>query len=263
MVSAKASDKMFRSRASDGRAIDKRVQLNKRLQQHDFSQWILDILSPRTGEQVLEIGCGRGTQTIPIAQSIGQSGHIGFLDRSAESVAYVQSEIAQLTSASPFTGDMDDIDQLLVDGDETYDLAFSVYALYYARDPGAVLNSMLNRLSPGGRLCVVGPDTPHGLVELARLFHSIPATVDESLRFRNTVVEPFFKSNFSKIQIHILKNPQHFSDPDDFLEFYQQTTYFEPTAQEEIRQHVAKQMTDGSDFFIDKISYAVIAKKNF
>ncbi|MEK7295469.1 MAG: methyltransferase domain-containing protein [Actinomycetota bacterium] len=261
MVSSQASEKVFRNRASDGEAIDKRVQLNKRLQQHDFSRWILELLRPVSGERVLEIGCGRGTQTIPVANAVGPKGLVSFLDSSRESVNYARSMIVGLTNANPLTGEMDDIDELLANDTARYDLIYSVYALYYARDPIAVLQTMLNRLSPGGRLCVVGPDTPHGLVELARQFHPIPAAVDESLRFRSIIVEPFFKSNFDNAEIHILKNPQHFSDPDQLIEFYRQTTYFEPSAQAEIRNHIAARMANGAEFVIDKFSYAVIAKK--
>lgn len=262
MVVPHTSKQTFRNRASDGEAVDKRVQLNKQLQQHDFSRWILDLLRPIHGERILEIGCGRGAQTIPVAQAVGQTGFISFLDRSSESVDYVQSMITGITGTKPMTGEMDNTSELLTNDVAGYDLAFSVYALYYARDPKEVLQTMLNHLSPGGRLCVVGPDTPHGLVELARQFHPIPAEVDESLHFRNTIVEPFFKSNFGNIEVHILKNPQHFSDPDQFIEFYHQTTYFDPSAQNKIREHVATQMANKSEFVIDKFSYAVIAKKD-
>lgn len=262
MIIPQASEKTFRHRASDGDAVDKRVQLNKRLQQHDFSQWILDLLSPSLGERILEIGCGRGTQTIPIAQAVGKTGFISFLDRSTESVAHVQSMIEEITGTNPMTGDMDDIKEHL-DGEGTkYNLAFSVYALYYAHNPNAVLQTMFDQLSPGGRLCIVGPDTPHGLVELARQFHPIPATVDESLEFRKTTVEPFFKSHFDSVKIHVLKNPQHFTDPDQFIEFYRQTTYFEPSVQGKIQEFVAARMTNGYEFVIDKFSYAVIATKD-
>lgn len=262
MVVPQDSKRAFRNRASDGVAVDKRVQLNKKLQQHDFSQWVVDLLHPNLGDRVLEIGCGRGAQTIPVARAVGRNGFVGFLDRSSESVDYVQSMIADITGSRPMAGEMDSINELLANDGVKYDLAFSVYALYYADDPIAVLQSMLNHLATGGRLCVIGPDSPHGLVDLARQFHSIPAQVDDSLRFRNNIVEPFFKSNFDNVEVRILKNPQYFSDPNQVLEFYRQTTYFEPTAVNEVQKHVASRMANGSEFVIEKFSYAVIAKRD-
>ena len=96
------------------------------------------------------------------------------------------------------TGEMDDIDELLGDDVAEYDLAFSVYALYYARDPNAVLQTMLNHLSPGGRLAIIGPDSPHGLVELVRLFIRFQPRL--STRMYNSgsrPSEPFFRSRIS------------------------------------------------------------------
>lgn len=262
MVDPQESENAFRNRASDGKAVDKRVQLNRQLQQHDFSRWVLEILRPVRGERVLEIGCGRGAQTIPLAESIGNLGFVSFLDRSAESVDYVESMIAGTTGTNPLIGEMDNLDRLLADQVEEYDLAISVYALYYARDPKSVLKSIFNHLSHGGRLCVVGPDSPNGLVELARQFHSIPTSVDDSLQFRIATVEPFFKSHFDNVEIHILNNPLRFADPDLLAEFYGQTTYFDSSAKEDIRKLAAARMSNGTEFVLDKFSYAVIAKKS-
>ena len=79
MVGSQASEKAFRNRASDGEAVDKRESNSTGdCSNMDFSRWILDLLRPNHGERVLEIGCGRGTQTIPLAQAVGQTGFVSF-----------------------------------------------------------------------------------------------------------------------------------------------------------------------------------------
>lgn len=61
-----------------------------------------------------------------------------------------------------------------------YDLAYSVYAFYYANNPSNVHNKMYQRLTPAGRLCSNGPDGPHGLMEIVQKFHPIPTQVEST-----------------------------------------------------------------------------------
>lgn len=249
-------------RATDSEYLAKRMEMNKGFQLYDFGQWAIEQIKPKEGDRALDVGCGRGTQAIPLSGIIGQSGEITLVDLSQESVSHVLSCVSEKTKSRGIHGSMDNIATLLGSESKDYDLAYSVYALYYANNSTEVLNEMYKRLAPGGRLCIIGPDGPHGLVEIARKFHAIPPQVDRSFEFRSKVVEPFFKNIFSKFEISFLKNPQSITDPKQFIEFYRQTTYYAKEAENELQAFVENKINENGELKFDKYSYAVTAEKS-
>jgi ubiquinone/menaquinone biosynthesis C-methylase UbiE len=248
-------------RATDSNYLAKRMEMNKGFQFYDFGQWAVEQIKPKIGDKALDVGCGRGTQAIPISSIIGKIGEIALIDLSRESVNHVLSCIGENTNARGMFGSMDNIATLLGSESDSFDVVYSVYALYYANNPTQVLGEMYSRLAPGGRLCIIGPDGPHGFVEIARRFHAIPPEVDSSFEFRSKIVEPFFKNSFPKFDISFLKNPQSITDPDKFIEFYRQTTYYVADAENDLRSFAADEINKNGAVIFNKYSYAVSATK--
>lgn len=249
------------NRATDSGYLARRMEMNKDFQRFDFSQWAIEQIEPSKSAKVLDVGCGRGAQAIPISEIIGKSGEITLIDLSQDSVSYVLSCVNEKTKSNGVHGSMDKISTLLGPESSNYDLAYSVYALYYANNSTCVLNEMYKRLRPGGRLCIIGPDGPHGLVEIVRKFHAIPSQVDSSFDFRAKVLEPFFKTNFSEFRISFLKNPQSVTVPDRLIEFYRQTTYYAKQIEKELHKFASDQIKEKGALIYDKYSYAINAKK--
>jgi len=248
-------------RAIDSDYLAKRMELNKSFQAYDFGRWTMEHLNPQVGFRVLEVGCGRGTQSISVSDIIGQSGEISLIDLSRESVDYVLRCLEGKVHARGICGGMDDLSVLLGHESQAYDLAYSVYALYYANNPYDVLTEMYKRLKSGGNLCVVGPDGPHGLVEIVRRIHDIPLQVDNSFIFRSKFVEPFFKENFQEFKVAFLKNPQSITDANLLVEFYRQTTYYDKYAENALRSFAENKIAECGQLTFNKYSYAVTGKK--
>lgn len=251
----------FIERSTSASSLDARLEANRRSQKIDFKEWSVKILSPEEGDKVLEIGCGTGSQTIPVAMKIGKRGSLTFVDLSAQSVATVSEKLGSSTTQRGIVGNMDDIDDLLDPDNEKFDLIYSVYAMYYAKEPKRLLDNLLNRLSPNGRLCILGPESPHGFVELARKYFEIPEEVDRSLNFRTGVVESFMKKNFQSFQVFIIRNPQFFYSVEDSLEFFRNTTYYSHKFEKQISEAIEKEISAKSVFVVDKYSSATSARR--
>jgi SAM-dependent methyltransferase len=98
---------------------------------------LLDLLAPRAGERILDLGCGDGTLTQLIAARADVTG----VDASPEQVA-----------AACARG----LDAAVADGtglafDAVFDAVFSNAALHWMRDPDAVIGGVWRALKPGGR----------------------------------------------------------------------------------------------------------------
>jgi ubiquinone/menaquinone biosynthesis C-methylase UbiE len=250
----------FIERSTSSSSLDARLDANKLSQKIDFKEWSVNTLSPKEGDKVLEIGCGTGSQTKPVAEIIGDRGSLTFVDLSAQSVATVRKKLGSLTTYRGIVGNMDEIDNLLVSDKTKFDLIFSVYALYYSNRPERLLESLFNRLSSEGRLCIIGPESPHGFVELARKYFQIPQEVDRSLNFRTEVVEGFLKKNFQAYDVVVIRNPQFFYQAKDAIEFFRNTTYYSQRFERQIFEFIENEILDKSVFMVDKYSSAVIAQ---
>src|ERR1700741_2005510 len=54
----------------------------------------LDLAAPRTGDRVLDMGCGAGTTVLELASRVGAGGHVLGADVSESSVARAEQRIA-------------------------------------------------------------------------------------------------------------------------------------------------------------------------
>lgn len=104
----------------------------------DLGSPVLDLLAPRPGERILDLGCGDGALTKKIAD-LGCD--VVGVDGSAEMIAAAR-ELG--------------LDARVVDGQalgfhEEFDAVFSNAALHWMKKPGAVIAGVWRALRPGGR----------------------------------------------------------------------------------------------------------------
>ncbi|MGM0561785.1 MAG: class I SAM-dependent methyltransferase [Pseudomonadota bacterium] len=118
-----------------------------------LGQGVVELLAPRPGERILDLGCGDGTLTEIIA---GSGAEVIGSDSAPDMVA-----------ASKARG----LDARLMDGhelafDAPFDAVFTNAALHWMTQPDRVLDSVSRALKPGGRF--VGEFGGHGNVAAIR-----------------------------------------------------------------------------------------------
>ncbi|HVC34246.1 MAG TPA: methyltransferase domain-containing protein [Chloroflexota bacterium] len=117
---------------------------------------LIELLDPRPGDRVLEVGCGSGQALQFIARRIGPAGR-------AVGVEYGPNAATRLLSArdatgcSPFEPVKADA-QVLPFADETFDAVLCVNVLEAVPDRLGALREMRRVLQPGGRALVAHDD---------------------------------------------------------------------------------------------------------
>jgi SAM-dependent methyltransferase len=102
----------------------------------------------RTGEVVLDIGCGAGATTLALAQAVGPTGHVTGLD--------VSAPLHNLARSRPDVAG--NIDWVLADASSypfapaSVDLMFSRFGVMFFGDPVAAFTNLHGALRPNGRL---------------------------------------------------------------------------------------------------------------
>ena len=111
-----------------------------------------EVLAPRHGERVLEVGPGTGYYTLDVADWVGPDGKVEILD--------VQSEMLEHTMGRAIEGGIDNVVPTQADAtampyeDACFDAAFLVTVLGEVPDQDAALRELARVLKPGGRLVV-------------------------------------------------------------------------------------------------------------
>jgi trans-aconitate methyltransferase len=119
----------------------------------DLAGPVLDLLAPKSGERILDLGCGDGVLTARLA-TLGCD--VLGVDSSPEQVAAARKRGVHAECR----------DGAALDFDRAFDAVFSNAALHWMRDPDAVIAGVHRALVPGGRF--VGEFGGHGGLDRIR-----------------------------------------------------------------------------------------------
>jgi ubiquinone/menaquinone biosynthesis C-methylase UbiE len=112
---------------------------------------LVELLDPQSGERALDVGCGRGAVTLPLAQVVGGDGSVDAIDVAPAMVAATQGLVEQagLTHVRVAVGDAADLRGY---DDHGYDIVASSLVLFFIDGPADVLGGWARKLRPGGRI---------------------------------------------------------------------------------------------------------------
>jgi trans-aconitate methyltransferase len=106
-----------------------------------LGQGVLDLLQPKSGERILDLGCGPGQLTQQIAES---GALVTGIDLSPEMIGQARQNYPALKFILG--------DAATMQFNEEFDAIFSNAALHWMQDAAAVANAMARALKVGGRL---------------------------------------------------------------------------------------------------------------
>ena len=111
-----------------------------------------EILDPKPGERILEVGPGTGYYTLDVAEWVKPDGRVDILDLQQEMLDHTMRRAAErgLTNVTPIQSDA----TAMPYEDATYDAAYLTTVLGEIPDQDAALRELARVLRPGGRLVV-------------------------------------------------------------------------------------------------------------
>ncbi|HEX4171296.1 MAG TPA: class I SAM-dependent methyltransferase [Acetobacteraceae bacterium] len=102
------------------------------------------------GESVLEIGCGTGAVTLPLAQAVGEHGRVVAVDIAEPMLGVARQRLAEsgMRNVTLLLGDA----QVMPLERSAFDVVISRMGVMFFADPVAAFRNMAGALKPGGRL---------------------------------------------------------------------------------------------------------------
>lgn len=134
-------------------------------------------LAPMPGERALDVGCGRGAATIPLAEGVGAGGSVLGIDLAPRMVEATAADLAHLPQVEVRVADARSPGL----PPASFDVLASSLVLFFLSEPLEAVRAWTALLVPGGRLGIAtfGPsESP--LAEVDRLFSPYlpPAVLD-------------------------------------------------------------------------------------
>ena len=117
---------------------------------HESLALLLACLRLTGGESVLEIGCGTGAVTVPLAQAVGERGRVVAVDIAEPMLAACRQRVGEsgMHNVTLLLGDA----QVMTFERATFDIATSRMGVMFFADPVAAFRNIGDALKPGGRM---------------------------------------------------------------------------------------------------------------
>ena len=111
---------------------------------------LLDVASAQPGEHVLDIACGTGLVTFPLARAVTGSGRVAATDISQSMIDIIRREAEKrgLAQVDAFRADAETLDAL---PDNSFDLVTCALGFMYFPEPDRAMSEIMRVLKPGGR----------------------------------------------------------------------------------------------------------------
>jgi SAM-dependent methyltransferase len=111
----------------------------------------VQVLAPRAGEHILDIGCGCGDTTLALAKAVGAAGSVVGVDVSRPMLEVARNRPADGLNLEFIAGDAQTADL----GAARFDAVYSRFGVMFFADPAAAFANIRAAIRPGGRMTFV------------------------------------------------------------------------------------------------------------
>lgn len=197
---------------------------------------LVGLLQLREGENVLDLGCGRGACLFPAAEAVGPKGRVLGVDLSAEMVKLCAADVVDYGFGGWTGVRQGDVQEFV--SEEQFDAVSAGMVLFLLPDPAAGLANIAKALKPGGRFAATTFPTQDGRLaagwESAEIIGEvlggyIPAGVDNpwipvlgvgtALANAETTVDAVRAAGFREVEISSIDAVSHFDSVDAYIKW--------------------------------------------
>ncbi|MEZ4772160.1 MAG: methyltransferase domain-containing protein [Bacteroidia bacterium] len=222
---------------SSSESIQSTTMLQSRLNanQHasrDFDEWCFRQLPELPVDaQILDLGCGTGKQITLFSPVFSKASHFWGIDLSGESLEKLRTAYRSTPALTLIEGSFDELEKFSQLRENSFDLIYASYALYYTHDLSHVIQEVYRLLKPGGLFWVITPysGTNAEFLQIIRPLHEVEAFMDYVFDiFHQEVIDKAKNQGFTSIKPSMLRNKIPFSTGEAFMEYLKNSLFYRP-----------------------------------
>jgi ubiquinone/menaquinone biosynthesis C-methylase UbiE len=248
------------NRAAQAELLEQRIAENRASQEVDLVRWIFERIPMHESDQVLELCCGTGGQTLRMLSTLGERECLHALDISTDALSKLEERAAtDRSKLVAIQANLNDFSTALQSSGlerPRFDLIFCAYGLYYSSDAQKTLDEAFSWLKKDGRIVVVGPFGPNNcqLFDFVRRSGvTIPdPVVSSSERFMTEVVVPWAAVKFRSTRVSTMVNPVRWLTEERVLNYWQNTTFYSADHRPEFEKRLAQHFAQHGAFVNEK-----------
>ncbi len=168
-----------------------------------FKQLTYERMRAQPGQKVLDVGCGPGTDTIPLAQWVGSSGQVIGVDSDAEMIAEADQRALKAGVSAWVTHKHADAITLPFESNY-FDACRSERLFIHLLDPAKALSEMVRVTKSGGWIVVLDPDAGTLSVDASE--------IETERRLARIFAEHIMNNGYSGRQLYRLFKQQGLAD---------------------------------------------------
>ena len=224
---------------SDTSALEQRILSHEKYGTNDLNEWIFSILRPGEGQTILDLGCGTGKQSIPLAQAVGAEGRIVSIDVSRDAVDAVDRRAAELGLGDRIETVCDSLDNLAgrVAG-SLFDRIVASYSIYYVDDADRLFRTLSGMLAPGGLLFFCGPSSANNK-EIIDFHNEVKGSPVGSAGTAQVFMEGdgprLARQYFGDVAVHQFENPIRFDGAEALCAYWSSYNLYDPAIETAFR----------------------------
>ena len=216
----------------DSVALKNRISAHDRFGQSNINEWIFSNLELGAGLKILDLGCGTGKQSIPMAELVGDSGKVTSVDISRESLDALEQQARIQKISSRINQVCCNLDMLKECLDNTsYDRVLGSFSLYYSKNTELLFSVIYELLKPGGILFFCGPsmENNHELKQ----FHSLATKkndlpTSEGALFMEKASQRIIKEIFDGLDVFRFENMLRFDSYEALYNYWSSYNLYDP-----------------------------------
>lgn len=220
------------SKSISNKKLNNRIKLNNKFQTFNFINWqeksyrkiLTEFKISKKNTTILDLGCGTGIQ-VSFFNRHFQKPHIIATDLSRNSLTQAKKKY----KSNKIKFILSNMDNFFKKKNKLkYDIIHSSYAFYYSKNPMNLLKKCYSNLNVNGCIIITCPMQKHEMVEFVKKYGHVNQNVLKTLKLYEKVLKPFLELKIKLIRKIIFKkvNKISFNNTKDFLNFWQNTTYY-------------------------------------
>ena len=241
---------------TDSEALEQRIESHQQYGTNDLDAWIFEHLQPQPGDRILDLGCGTGKQSLPLAHRVGESGHIVSVDVSEQSISVLLASAEEEGISDrirPVCSNFDEVDKLI--SGQIFERVLASYSLYYSSRRTALVEAVHRALRTGGVLFFCGPNSRNNL-ELKNLHYGLsgtpPPLTTDSAAFMEVKGPELAARLFATVEAFTFENPLSFDSVDALYRYWRHYNLYQEDLTESFLGAAERHFAEQSSFLTVK-----------